>query len=133
MSAEAAQELGVKPLAKITGYSTSGVRPENIMEAPIPAVQKLLRRTDQRITDFDLFEHNEAYASASLAVMRQLDIPHERLNVHGGAVALGHPLGCTGARILTTLLNALKDRGGRRGIATLCLGGGNAMAMAVER
>ena len=133
MSAEAAQELGVKPLAKITGYSTSGVRPENIMEAPIPAVQKLLRRTDQRITDFDLFEHNEAYASASLAVMRQLDIPHERLNVHGGAVALGHPLACTGARILTTLLNALKDRGGRRGIATLCLGGGNAMAMAVER
>ena len=133
MSEEAAKEHGVTPLARIVGYGTSGVRPENVMEAPIPAVQALLKRTGHRIADLDLVEHNEAYASASIAVMRQLDIPYDRFNVHGGAVALGHPLGCTGARILTTLLYALKDRGGRRGLATLCLGGGNAMAMIVER
>ena len=133
MSEEAAKEHGVTPLARIVGYGTSGVRPENVMEAPIPAVQTLLKRTGHRIADLDLVEHNEAYASASIAVMRQLDIPYDRFNVHGGAVALGHPLGCTGARILTTLLYALKDRGGRRGLATLCLGGGNAMAMIVER
>ena len=133
MSEDAAKERGIKPLARITAYATSGVRPENIMEAPIPTVQKLLQRTGQRISDFDLIEHNEAYAAASLAVMRQLDVPYERFNVHGGAVALGHPLGCTGARILTTLLYALRDRNGRRGLATLCLGGGNAMAMTLER
>ena len=133
MSEEGAKEHGVTPLARIVGYGTSGVRPENVMEAPIPAVQTLLKRTGHRIADLDLVEHNEAYASASIAVMRQLDIPYDRFNVHGGAVALGHPLGCTGARILTTLLYALKDRGGRRGLATLCLGGGNAMAMIVER
>lgn len=84
------------------------------------------------IQDFDLFEHNEAYAAASIAVVRQLDIPLEKFNVRGGAVALGHPLGCTGARILTTLLFAMKERGAKRGLATLCLGGGNAVAAAVE-
>lgn len=133
MSEDAATGRGIKPLARITGYVTGGVRPENIMEAPIPTVQKLFQRTGSKMSDFDLVEHNEAYAAASLAVMRQLDIPYERFNVHGGAVAVGHPLGCSGARILTTLLYALKDRNGRRGLATLCLGGGNAMAMTVER
>ncbi len=84
------------------------------------------------IQDFDLFEHNEAYAAATIVVARQLEIPTEKLNVRGGAVALGHPLGCTGARILTTLLNAMKQKGATRGLVTLCLGGGNAVAMAVE-
>src|SRR5207249_9550596 len=84
------------------------------------------------VDDIDLFEHNEAYAAASLAVMRELGIPHEKLNVNGGAVALGHPIGCSGARVLTTLAYAMKDRGAKRGLATLCLGGGNAVSMIIE-
>jgi len=133
LSEAAADRHGVTPLARIIDAVTAGTKPEWVMEAPIPAVRKLLKRTGLSIDDFDLVEHNEAYAAASVAVMRELGIPHEKLNVHGGAVALGHPLGCSGARILTTLLFALRDRGARRGLATLCLGGGNAMAMAVER
>ena len=133
LSREAADRHGVKPLAQIVGYVTSGTKPEWVMEAPIPAVRKLLKQTGLSIDDFDLVEHNEAYASASVAIMRELGIPHEKLNVHGGAVALGHPLGCSGARILTTLVHAMKDRNAKRGLATLCLGGGNAMAMAIER
>lgn len=133
MSREAADRHGVKPLARIVDYVTAGVKPELVMEAPIPAVRKILKRTGFTIDDFDLIEHNEAYAAASVAVMKDLGIPHEKLNVNGGAVALGHPLGCSGARILTTLIYALRDRGGKRGLATLCLGGGNAMAMIVER
>ena len=133
MTREAADARGIRPLARLVDYATSGVSPENVMEAPIPTVEKLLRKTELGVEDFDLFEHNEAYASASIAVMRALHIPHDRLNVHGGAVALGHPLGCSGARILTTLLYAMKDRGAERGLATLCLGGGNAMALVVER
>ena len=133
MTREAAESRGIQPMARIVDYATSGVAPENVMEAPIPTVQKLLRKTGLTVDDFDLFEHNEAYASATLAVMRALNIPHERLNVHGGAVALGHPIGCSGARIVTTLLHAMLDRGARRGLATLCLGGGNAMALVVER
>jgi acetyl-CoA C-acetyltransferase len=133
MGREAAETRGVKALARILDYATSGVAPENVMEAPIPAVQKLLHRMGRSIDDFDLFEHNEAYAAATVAVMRALKIPHERMNVHGGAVALGHPIGCSGARIVTTMLYAMRDRGAKRGLATLCLGGGNAMAMAVER
>ncbi len=133
MSREAADRHGVKPLARIVDYVTAGVKPELVMEAPIPAVRKLLKRTGFTIDDFDLIEHNEAYAAASVAVMKDLGLPHEKFNVNGGAVALGHPLGCSGARILTTLLYALRDRGGKRGLATLCLGGGNAMAMILER
>jgi len=133
MTREAADARGIRPLARIIDYATSGVLPENVMEAPIPTVRKLLQKLDLGVEDFDLFEHNEAYASATVAVMRAFEIPHERMNVNGGAVALGHPLGCSGARIVTTLLYALRDRGAKRGLATLCLGGGNAMAMAVER
>jgi len=133
LSREAAEHHGVKPLVRIVDYVTSGTKPEWVMEAPIPAVRKLLKRTGLSIDDFDLVEHNEAYAAASVAVMRELNIPRDRLNVNGGAVALGHPLGCTGARILTTLIHAMDDRKARRGLATLCLGGGNAMAMAIER
>ncbi len=131
-SADRADEMGAKPLARILGYATGGVSPRNVMEAPIPTVNALLQKLELTIHDFDLFEHNEAYAAASLAVARQLEIPMDRLNVNGGAVALGHPLGCTGARILTTLLHAMQDRGARRGLVTLCLGGGNAVAVAVE-
>ena len=133
MTRQAAEERGLTPLARIVDYATSGVAPENVMEAPIPTVQKLLQKTGFAIEDFDLFEHNEAYASATLAVMRALHLPHDRTNVHGGAVALGHPLGCSGARILTTLLHAMRERRAKRALATLCLGGGNAMAVIVER
>ncbi len=133
MSDAAAAKHGVTPMARIVATVTAGVKPEWVMEAPIPAVRKLLKKTGMSIDDFDLVEHNEAYAAASVAVMKELGIKADRFNVNGGAVALGHPLGCSGARILTTLLYAMKDRGARRGLATLCLGGGNAMAMAVER
>lgn len=133
MSREAAARHGVRPLAKIVDYVTAGVKPELVMEAPIPAVRKILKRTGLSIEDFDLVEHNEAYASASVAVMKELGFDHAKFNVNGGAVALGHPIGCSGARILTTLAYAMKDRGAKRGLATLCLGGGNAMAMILER
>ena len=133
LSDGAAKKHGIEPIARIVDYSTSGTKPEWVMEAPIPAVRKLLKKTGLAIKDFDLIEHNEAYAAASVAVARELGIPFDKLNVHGGAVALGHPLGCTGARILTTLIYAMKDRRAKRGLATLCLGGGNAMAMIIER
>lgn len=132
-SASKAAQLKLKPLARIAGYASSGTLPEDVMEAPIPAVRKLFKKTGFSMGDMDLVEHNEAYATASLAVARELDIDPVKLNVHGGAIALGHPLGASGARILVTLLHALKDRGLGRGLATLCLGGGNAVAMLVER
>jgi len=133
LSRAAADRHGVKPLAKIVDYVTAGVKPEYVMEAPIPAVRKILKKTGFTIDDFDLIEHNEAYAAASVAVMKELGIDHAKFNVNGGAVAMGHPLGCSGARILTTLAYAMKDRNAKRGLATLCLGGGNAMAMILER
>ena len=131
-SREKADELGAKPLAKIIDYNTGGVAPELVMEAPIPTTRALLEKTGFTIDDLDLFEHNEAFASASVAVHRELNVPLEKFNVHGGAVALGHPIGCSGARVLVTLMYALKQRGLKRGLATLCLGGGNAVAMIVE-
>lgn len=132
-SEEKAEELGIRPMARITGYATGGTKPEDVMEAPIPTVRKLLERTGLTMDDMDLVEHNEAYASASIAVMRELDIEPQKFNVNGGAIALGHPIGCSGARILVTLLYALKERRLERGLATLCLGGGNAVAMIVQR
>lgn len=132
MSAEKAEERGLEPLAKITGYASSGVKPELVMEAPIPAVRMLLRRLGKNVDEIDLYEHNEAFASASCAVRKGLGIPPEKLNVHGGAVALGHPIGASGTRVLTTLIYAMKSRGAKTGIATLCLGGGNAVAMSIE-
>jgi len=128
-----AQELGIKPLAKIIDYTTSGTKPEDVMEAPVFAVRKLLGKTGLSIDEIDLIEHNEAYASASLAIAKELDIRPEKLNVNGGAIALGHPIGCSGARLLVTLLHALEERKLKRGLATLCLGGGNAVAMIIER
>jgi acetyl-CoA C-acetyltransferase len=133
MNKDLADEKGMTPLATITGYNTGGVKPELVMEAPIPTVQKLLEKMEYTIDDIDLFEHNEAFASASVAVKNELNVPDERFNVHGGAVALGHPIGASGARVLVTLLYAMKEYEKQRGLATLCLGGGNAVAMVVER
>ena len=131
-SREKAEELGCKPMAKIVDYNTGGVKPELVMEAPIPTVRALMKKTGFSMDDIELFEHNEAFASASVAVSKELGIPLEKFNVHGGAVAMGHPIGCSGARVLVTLLYALKHRRLKRGLATLCLGGGNAVAMIVE-
>ena len=132
-SEEAANRLGVKPMARIVSYGTGGVEPALVMEAPIPTTKALLKKSSMTIDDIDYFEHNEAYSTASIAVRNALGVPEERFNVNGGAVAFGHPLGATGARILTTLLYTLKRTGKKRGLATLCLGGGNAVSMLVEQ
>ena len=127
-----AEEHGIKPMASIVAYGERGVKPEYIMEAPIPATQYVLKKAGMTIDDIDLFEHNEAFASASCAVKKELNVPDEIFNVNGGAVALGHPIGCSGARVLTTLLYAMKDRNKETGLATLCLGGGNAVTMIIR-
>ncbi len=132
MSDEKADSMGLEPMAKIVDYNTAGVIPEHVMKAPVPAMKELMKRNDLTIDDIDIIEHNEAFASASLAIQKEFDIPEDKINVHGGAVALGHPIGCSGTRVLTTMLYAMKDRGAHRGLATLCLGGGNAVAMIVE-
>ncbi|MCC7354142.1 MAG: acetyl-CoA C-acetyltransferase [Anaerolineae bacterium] len=131
-SQEKAKELGVKPLARITGYAQAAVKPVAIFTAPVHAVGKLLAQLGRTLDDMDLLEINEAFAAQVLANGNELGVNWERVNVHGGAVALGHPIGCSGARVLTTLLYALKDRGLRTGLATLCLGGGEAVALSVE-
>ncbi|MBU7016700.1 MAG: acetyl-CoA C-acetyltransferase [Theionarchaea archaeon] len=133
MSGEKAHKLGLEPLARIVDYCASGLEPELVMEAPIPCVKKLLSKTKKTMKDIDLFEHNEAFATASCAVKKALEVPEDIFNVHGGAVALGHPIGCSGTRVLVTLMYAMKDRNAHRGIATLCLGGGNAVGMMIER
>ncbi len=133
MEAKTADDRGVTPLARIVDYDAAGVKPEWVMEAPIPSVRNLLKKADMSIDDVDLLEHNEAFASASCAVRAELNVPDDKFNVHGGAVALGHPIGASGARVLTTLLYALKTYQKERGVATLCLGGGNAVSMMVER
>ncbi len=132
MSRDKADELGLDPLARIIAYHTSGCAPEDVMEAPVPTVKGLLEKAGMTTSDIDLWEHNEAFASASVAVQKEFSIPDDKFNVHGGAVALGHPIGASGARVLTTLIYAMKGRGNHRGLATLCLGGGNAVAMIVE-
>jgi acetyl-CoA C-acetyltransferase len=133
MSKEKAKEMGIKPMVTIKGYNTSGVKPELVMEAPLPGVDALLKKMKLTIKDIDLVEHNEAFSSASLAVMKYFKIPKEKFNVHGGAVALGHPIGCSGSRILVTLMHAMNRMNKKRGLATICLGGGNAVSMVVER
>ncbi len=127
-----AEKHGLTILASIDGYDASGTKPEWVMEAPILSVRNLLAQTGTTVDDYDLFEHNEAFASASCAVVKELGIPAEKFNIHGGAVALGHPIGASGARVLVTLMYALHARGGGKGIATLCLGGGNAVSMAIK-
>ena len=133
MDSDLAREKGMKPMVRIVDYVTTGVKPELLMEAPIHAVRKLLQRNKLEVKDIDLWEHNEAFSTASVATMKVLGIPGEKFNVNGGAVALGHPIGCSGARVLTTLIYAMRAHEAKRGLATLCLGGGNAVAMLVER
>jgi len=132
-SAERARALGRKPLARIVGQAVSGVEPKMVMMSPVSAVRKLWEKTGWKAGGVDLYELNEAFAVQAVAVLAELGLDPARVNVNGGAVALGHPIGASGARVLTTLLYALQDRGLSRGVATLCLGGGNGVALAVER
>jgi acetyl-CoA C-acetyltransferase len=128
-----AKAHGLTPMARVTGYATGGGEPREIFFAPVVAVRALMRQAGTTINDYDLIEANEAFAVQAIADGRELGWDWEQVNVHGGAVALGHPIGASGARVLTTLLYALEDRGGSTGLATLCLGGGNAVALSVER
>jgi acetyl-CoA C-acetyltransferase len=132
-SDERARELGVEPLAAFAGSAVAGVDPRVMGIGPVPAVRKLLDRADVSPADLDLVELNEAFASQSLAVIRELDLDPERVNVNGGAIALGHPLGMSGARLVVTLLHELRRRGGRYGLATLCVGVGQGQAALFER
>jgi acetyl-CoA C-acetyltransferase len=132
MSAEEAGKRGLKPLARIVAHAGHAQDPEWFTTAPIKAIGRVLEKAGWSVADVDLFEINEAFACVAMAPMTDLGIPHEKLNVNGGAVALGHPIGASGARLLVTLLHALQARGGKRGVASLCIGGGEATAMAVE-
>ncbi|MEO7200380.1 MAG: acetyl-CoA C-acetyltransferase [Dokdonella sp.] len=132
MSEAEATKRGIKPLARIVGHATHSQSPEWFTTAPIGAIQTLLKKIDWNIADVDLFEINEAFAVVAMAPMRELGIEHAKLNVHGGATALGHPIGASGARLVVTLIHALQQRGGKRGIASLCIGGGEATAIAIE-
>jgi len=133
MSSDRATSLGLTPLARIVGQATSGVPPRLVMMAPVDAIRKLIDKVGWTLDSVDLFELNEAFSVQAVAVIRELGISPTRVNVHGGAVALGHPIGASGARILTTLLYAMRQRNAARGIAALCLGGGNGVTLAVER
>jgi acetyl-CoA C-acetyltransferase len=128
-----AEKLGKKPLARIVTYATSGVHPKDIFIAPVESVRMVLRKANLAMKDIDLFELNEAFAAQMLACGKELQNDEAKVNVNGGAIALGHPIGASGCRVLVTLLHALEQRGGKRGLASLCLGGGNAVAMIVER
>jgi acetyl-CoA C-acetyltransferase len=132
MSADEANKRGLQPLARIVAHATHSQDPEWFTTAPVDALRKVLDKAGWKVEDVDLFEINEAFSCVAMAPMQDLGIPHERLNVNGGAVALGHPIGASGARLLVTLLHALKARGGKRGVASLCIGGGEATAVAVE-
>jgi acetyl-CoA C-acetyltransferase len=132
MSAAAAKARGVTPLARVIGWASAGVDPKMMGIGPVPAVNKLLGKTGLALDDFDLVELNEAFAAQVLAVLKELPIPLDRLNVNGGAIALGHPIGCTGTRIVVTLLYEMMRRKARRGLATLCVSGGMGMAMGIE-
>jgi acetyl-CoA C-acetyltransferase len=133
MSGARTKERGATPLARVVAYATGGGEPKDLFFAPIDAVQKLMKKMDVSIGHFDLIEANEAFAAQALADGNALGWDWSRVNVNGGAVALGHPIGASGARVLVTLLHALEQRGKKTGLATLCLGGGNAVALAVER
>src|SRR5207248_1449836 len=132
-SSRATEKLGVKPLARIVAYATSGVAPKDIFIAPVLAVGQGLGKPNFNLADTALFELNEAYAAPILASARDLKLDEAKVNVNGGAIALGHPIGASGARTLVTLLYAIEQRGAKRGLTSLCLGGGNAVALVVER
>ncbi len=133
MAEAEAETLGLKPLARIVAYAGTAIEPEWFTLAPIHAITKLLKQTGLSLADIDLFEINEAFSSVALAINRELGLDPGRVNVNGGAVALGHPIGATGARLLTTLIHALEARGAKRGLSALCIGGGEALAIVVER
>jgi len=133
MSADRARTLGVSPMARIVGQAASGIAPRLVLMTPVEAVRRLMKKIGWRLEDVDLFELNEAFAVQAVAVIRELSLDPAKVNVNGGAVALGHAIGSSGSRILTTLLYALEARKLKRGIATLCMGGGNGLALAVER
>jgi acetyl-CoA C-acetyltransferase len=128
-----AKDLGIAPMARVVAQASAGTPLEDVLVSPIKAIPKVVKKAGLQISDIDLFEINEAFAAATVAVTRELGLDQARVNVHGGAVALGHPIGCSGARVLTTLLYAMKKRGVKRGLATLCLGGGEAVALIVEQ
>ena len=132
MAAETAASLGLTPMARIVGQATSGLAPRMVLMTPVEAVRKVAKKIAWDLTDVDLFEINEAFSVQMVAVLRELGIEPAKVNVHGGAVALGHPIGASGARVLTTLIYALRRQGKKRGIASLCLGGGNGVALAIE-
>ena len=132
IGADEAAKRGLKPLARIVAHSTQSQEPEWFTTAPIGALQKVMAKAGWTVDDVDLFEVNEAFAVVAMAPMRELGIPHAKLNVNGGATALGHPIGASGARLVVTLIHALKARGGKRGVASLCIGGGEATALAIE-
>ena len=133
MSKEKAQSLGVKPMAKVGAQAAAGVELEDVLVAPIQSIPKVLKKAGLSLKDIDLFEINEAFAATTVAVMKALGIDKDKVNVRGGAVALGHPIGASGARVLTTLLYAMKERGAKRGMASLCLGGAEAVSLIVEQ
>jgi acetyl-CoA C-acetyltransferase len=132
-SATRATQMGLTPMARIVGQAVSGIEPMLLLMAPVKAVHKLLEKVGWKMSDIDLVELNEAFSVQAIAVMEELKLDPAKVNVNGGAVALGHPIGASGARILVTLLHEMIRRNAKRGVATLCLGGGNAVAMAVER
>jgi acetyl-CoA C-acetyltransferase len=132
-SAENAAGLGIEPLGRVVAWASSGIEPKLIMMAPVKGVQNVLKKAGWAMSDVELFELNEAFSVQALGVMKELGLDMEKVNVNGGAVALGHAIGNSGGRILTTLLFEMKRRGAKRGVAALCLGGGNSVAMAVER
>ena len=132
MTESEAKKRGAKPLAKIVAYASNAHEPEWFTTAPVGAIKKVLDKAGWKAGDVDLFEVNEAFAVVTMAAMKDVGIPHDKVNVNGGAVALGHPIGATGARIITTLIYALKKRGGKKGVAALCIGGGEATAIALE-
>ena len=127
-----ADELGKQPIARVIAHAAAAQAPEKFTSAPVPAIEKVLKKAGWSVDDVDLWEVNEAFACVAMIAMRDIGIPHEKINVNGGATALGHPIGASGARIVTTLIAALQDRGLKRGVASLCIGGGEATAMAVE-
>ena len=132
MSDTKAKELGITPLARIVGHATHSQEPEWFTTAPVVAMDKLLKKIGWKVDDVDLFEVNEAFAVVAMAPMKELGVPHAKLNINGGATALGHPIGASGARLIVTLINALRKTGGKRGVASLCIGGGEATAIAIE-
>jgi len=132
MSGSEAEKRGIKPLARIVAHATHSQLPAEFTTAPVQGIAKLLAKAGWKAEDVDLWEINEAFAVVTMAAMKEHKLPHDKVNIHGGACALGHPIGASGARILTTLIGALKKTGGKRGVATLCIGGGEAVALAVE-